>query len=132
MGSTLRSNQRSSTESDRIGMSATTTSMISASGEQHNDYNNVNFLEDDIMGVEQVENVDTFDSIAADLIMAYGDFPNTLSEENVVVTAEFPALIHKDSFSHMPTPGFDDDMQKYTYSSPPAAQPHPTMIQEEE
>ena len=100
--------------------------------EQPDDYNNVNFLDDDIMGTDQVESWDTFDSFAADMIMAYGEFPNTLAEETVVVTQEFPSMVQQDSFSHMATPGFTEEVERYSYSQPSMEQGYPTVTLEDQ
>jgi hypothetical protein len=63
----------------------------------------VNVLADDFMGQEQPKDEYFMDLFSADLLMSYGDFPNTLSEQPVMVTAQFPTMIGRNSYSTKPT-----------------------------
>eukprot|EP00539_Tryblionella_compressa_P016374 CAMPEP_0178851528 /NCGR_PEP_ID=MMETSP0746-20121128/21169_1 /TAXON_ID=913974 /ORGANISM="Nitzschia punctata, Strain CCMP561" /LENGTH=363 /DNA_ID=CAMNT_0020517097 /DNA_START=245 /DNA_END=1335 /DNA_ORIENTATION=- len=79
----------------------------------------VSYLEDDAMDLPENGLDDTIQNIEADLLMSYGEFPNMLTEDSVMVATEFPSMIGTDSFSHIPTPGFEDDVVRHEPSETP-------------
>jgi hypothetical protein len=87
---------------------------------------------DDVMDQQQTENKYLMDFLRADLLMSYGDFPNTLSEETVMFTADFPTMIGPDSYSCMSTPGpltdYRNDLLPPTDGN---AMSYPTIIKDD-
>ncbi|KAG7352305.1 hypothetical protein IV203_008353 [Nitzschia inconspicua] len=88
-----------------------------------------NVLIDDLMGQEQQYDQYLMDFLCGDLLMSYGEFPNTLTEDPVVVTANFPTMIERDSYSHIPASGLANAWQ---YDHAPTldgcASPYPNMF----
>lgn len=59
-----------------------------------------NIFSDDVSGRDHCTNQPMLEYLHADLLMSYGDFPNILTEEPVMVTAEFPTMIGQDSYNN--------------------------------
>jgi hypothetical protein len=70
------------------------------------DNDHVNVLVDEFLCQEQPHDEYLLEFFSADLLMSYGDFPNTLSEEPLMAIAQFPIMIGLDSNSAKPTSGF--------------------------
>jgi hypothetical protein len=82
--------------------------------------NDVNYLTDDIMGdLAGTQTDDAMEYIYADLLMAYGDYPNTITEDSAMLTAQFPLVVSDDPFSPTSnTPGFHQSSEMAPGSFP--------------
>jgi hypothetical protein len=74
-------------------------------------HGHVKGVADDFFGQEPPQDQYLMDFLSADLLMSYGDFPNTITEEPVMITAQFPTMIGRNSYYAKPTPGFANATQ---------------------